>query len=181
MLTLNRERRTESEYDERGRGFEQNYSYSGNGAQAREFENKSRADELWSKLQYSSPNRVSFAEAKQDARVIYSGDDYDTPTKNVRKSAKSERSHSRGKMSVQGKVILAIYLVLAIVVISLIIVNSEVINGESEAVSTPTAIVEVSAANTETDVALADSQYEYENQTNWFDKLCDGLNSLFGE
>lgn len=177
MLTLNRERLSNTEYAPvENRNFGQS-GYAPREMQRGYDEDRARANELWSKLQYTSPNRVTFDENRNNA--AYDETEYDAPTRNVRRSAKTGKSRAKGKMSLQGKVILAIYLVLAVVVISLIIVNSEVINGNQSEIASPTVIVEVSDAGSNESVSVASSKYDYEEQTNWFDRLCDGLNSLF--
>ncbi|HRU84136.1 MAG TPA: hypothetical protein P5058_01965 [Eubacteriales bacterium] len=142
------------------------------------------SDNLWERLSYTSPNRVTADDykGKRFSENAFSADEeeYDVPTRNARRFEKNSR---RTKMSLQGKVILAVYLILALVIASLIIVNAEVLNktGAAAADIAPKATVEISEAYSDVEVSVEGSPYDYSESTNWFDKFCDGLSSLFGD
>jgi hypothetical protein len=95
------------------------------------------------------------------------------------------------KLTLKGKIILAVYIALAVLVTTLIAVNAGGLNGTADNAGagnyvSSQSVTEVEAQATSTS-ATASSQFCYAEfdvavpVTNWFDTLCDGLSSVIGD
>ncbi len=180
MLTLNRERTNE---EVRNRAFEskirerENVGYRtlDEDYDTAVRENRyQRKEELWDRLnttsnnttderQYQSSSRMREMESH---RLPYYTTDQPSTSMAIKKY---QVATPRKKTNVQGKIILAVYVMLIVLVATLVIVDSTMkTTTASEGVNPP-----------------SESEYAYVNventqETNWFDRVCDYISNVMG-
>ncbi|MDD7457856.1 MAG: hypothetical protein PUK83_05465 [Clostridia bacterium] len=181
MLTLNRERTNE---EVRNRAFESKISErenSGYRTLDEDYDNAvresryARKEELWDRLNTTSPNSTTDERQYQSSsrmremetdRLPYYTTDQPSTSMAIKKY---QVSTPRKKTNVQGKIILAVYIMLIVLVATLVIVDSTM--------KTTAASGDVNAPQ--------ESEYAYVNventqETNWFDKVCDYISNAMG-
>lgn len=90
------------------------------------------------------------------------------------------------KINIRAKLMIGVYFLIVAVVVTLLLIN--VFSATSAiAAETPTEQVSITTEAFDTNgKAMQLSElppainYEYESQTNWFDKMCDGITKIFG-
>lgn len=91
----------------------------------------------------------------------------------------ASRRKTSKKLSTQGKIILAVYLVVVLVIVSLVIINAEMINGSTDTYTKVEAVSPFEA--NENGLRYIESPSSQTIKTNAFDNFCDGINRLLGE
>ena len=197
MLTLNRDATKDESrnraYDSRIRERENNYDTFK--TLDEDYENTVREnryakkEELWDRLSSTSPyaaqeeetkDRYEYGETygyssarereKAASRLPYYSTEQESSEMAMKKYSVASRSRKR-RPNTQGKIILAVYVMLMVMVATLVIVDST---------------LKTTAATTKSDAA-GESVYSYvnvadttDNGTNWFDKVCDYISNALG-
>lgn len=133
---------------------------------------QSLEDELFERLAFVSPLAISH------------------PARNSSRKVAAEPIARKARLSLKGKIILAIYIALAVLVTTLIAINASGLNGsvnanagqvsgaeystEVENQATSTSAGEMSA-----NFIYLNSEYSYAESTNWFDRFCDKIGKIF--
>lgn len=153
---------------------------------------------------YSVRNELSSVSDSQFEDSLYDKLAYISPLANTQQMRMSTRrnateqiarkANKASRLTLKGKVILAIYIALAVLMTTLIAVNASGFNGmghnagagnnvsyaetatEVETQATSTSAV---VSNNETNFSYAKSEYNYAINSNWFDRFCDKFERLF--
>lgn len=99
---------------------------------------------------------------------------------NYKYGQKAPAKAKKKSMSTQGKVVLAVYLMVVLLITALVIINAEVINGASQIAAPSEGVENPYVANAD-GLYFMEAPVANEVETNWFDNFCDAINAVLGD